>query len=78
MIKYHFILRTRDYLKFYRLSGAKFYDCISTIYQFTKPFLDNKMSIFEEYGTFKMLITTTADNTEIFFFFSFFFFFQRK
>ena len=24
-----------------------------TIYQFIKPFLDNKMSIFEEYGAFK-------------------------
>ena len=36
--------RTRDKLKFY---SATFYDCINTIYQFTKPFLDNKMSIFE-------------------------------
>ena len=27
-----------------------FYD--STIYQFIKPFMDNKMSIFEEYGAF--------------------------
>ena len=34
-------------LKFYRLSGATFYDCINTIYQFIKPFLDNKMSTFE-------------------------------
>ena len=25
-----------------------FYDRINTIYQFIKPFLDNKMSIFEE------------------------------
>ena len=33
-------------------SGATFYDCISTIYQFIKPFLDNKMSIFEEYIDF--------------------------
>ena len=32
----------------YRLSGATFYDCIYTIYQFSKPFLDNKMSVFEE------------------------------
>ena len=38
---------------FYRLSGATFYDCINTIYLFIKPFLDNKMSIFEEYGAFK-------------------------
>ena len=29
------------------------YDCINTINQFIKPFLDNKMSIFEEYGAFK-------------------------
>ena len=35
---------------FYRLSGATFYDSINTIYQFIKPFLDNKMPIFEEYG----------------------------
>ena len=32
------------------MSGATFYDCINTIYQFIKPFLDNKISIFEEYG----------------------------
>ena len=39
-------------MKFYRLSGAIFYDLINTIhvYLFIKPFLDNKMSIFEEYG----------------------------
>ena len=29
-------------LKFYRLTGATFYDCINTTYQFIKPFLDNK------------------------------------
>ena len=51
--KNHFISRTRDQLKFYRLSGATFYDCINTLYQFIKPVLDNKMSIFEEYGAFK-------------------------
>ena len=38
-------------MKFYWLSGATLYDCI-TIYQFIKPFLDNKMSIFEEYRAF--------------------------
>ena len=37
-------------MKFYRLSGATFYNFINTIYQFIKPFVDNKMSIFEEYG----------------------------
>ena len=42
----------RDLLKFYRLSEDTFYDCINIIYQFIKPFLDNKMSIFEEYGAF--------------------------
>ena len=40
-------------MKFYRLSGATFYDCIDTQYQFIKHFSDNKMSIFEEYGAFK-------------------------
>ena len=28
-------------------------DRINTTYNLTKPFLDNKMSIFEEYGAFK-------------------------
>ena len=42
-------------MKFYRLSGATFYDCITSIYQFIKPSLVNKMSIFEEYGAFKLL-----------------------
>ena len=32
----------RDKLKFYRLSDAAFYDCIDTIYQFIKSFLDKK------------------------------------
>ena len=34
------------------MSGATFYDSINTctIYQSIKPFLDNKMSTFEEYG----------------------------
>ena len=36
-----------------KLSDATFYDCINTIYQFIKPFLDNKMYIFGEYATFK-------------------------
>ena len=52
MIKSYFISRMRDQLKFYRLSGATFYDCTNAIYQFIIPFLDNKMSIFEEYGAF--------------------------
>ena len=53
--KNHFLLRTRDKLKFLRLSGATFYDCINAIYQFIKPFFDNKMSIFEEYGDFNRI-----------------------
>ena len=40
-------------MKFHRPSGVTFYDCINTIYQFIKPFLDNKMPGFEEYGDFK-------------------------
>ena len=34
--------QTRDELKFTRLSDATFYDCIYTIYQFIKSFLDKK------------------------------------
>ena len=48
-----FISRLRDLLKFYRLSGTTIYGCINIIYQFIKPFLDNKKSIFEEYGAFQ-------------------------
>ena len=36
----------RDELKFYRLSDATFYDCINTIYQFVKSFLDKKKCLF--------------------------------
>ena len=32
------------------------HDCINTIYQFIKPFLDNKLSIFEDYGVFKFCL----------------------
>ena len=42
-------------MKFYRLSDAIFYDCINTTYQFIKPFLADKMSVFEECGAFKSL-----------------------
>ena len=34
--------KTRDKLKFYRLSDATFYDPVNTTYQFNKPFLDEK------------------------------------
>ena len=40
-------------MKFYRLSDGTFIDSINTIYQAINPFLDNKMSLFEEYGSFK-------------------------
>ena len=43
-------------MKVYRLTDATFYDCINTIYQVIKPFLDYKMSIFEEYGAFKEIL----------------------
>ena len=36
---------------------CQIYDSINTIYQFMKPFSDNKMSIFEDYGAFKQLIS---------------------
>ena len=42
-------------MKFYWLSGATFCDCINTIYRFINPFLDNKMSSFEEHGAFKKM-----------------------
>ena len=51
--KNHSISRTRDSLKFYRQSGATFYDSINTVYKFIKYFLYNKMSMFEGYGAFK-------------------------
>ena len=50
-IKNEIISRTRDTLKFYNVSGATFYDCVHTIYQFIN-FSWIKMSIFEEYGAF--------------------------
>ena len=54
--KNHFISRMGDKLKSYRLSGATFYDCIITIYQFIKSFLDNKLSKLEEYEAFKIAV----------------------
>ena len=35
---------------------------VNTIYQFIKPFLDNKMSIFEEFVAFKVLNKIEADD----------------
>ena len=45
--------RNERQTEIFRLSDATFYDCINTIYQLIKSFLDNKMSVFEEYGAFK-------------------------
>ena len=39
------------------------------MYQFIKPFLDNKMSIFEEYGAFKVSFKIVADDILKYFFF---------
>ena len=61
MIKNHFISRTIDRLKFYRLSVATFYDCITNIYQFIKYSFDNQTSIFEECGVFKAPFRIVAD-----------------
>ena len=36
---------------------SHFYDRINTIYKFINHFMDTKMSIFEEYGAFKLLMT---------------------
>ena len=46
----------RGQLKVYRLSVATFYGCINTIYLYIKSLLDNKMSIFEEYGAFNLVL----------------------
>ena len=66
MIKNHFIFdpvqERQTNIKFYRLSAAKFYDCINTMYQFIKLFLDNKMPIFEEYGAFNKVIWAMNKN----------------
>ena len=65
---FHFlsISRRRDYLNFYRLSDAKFYDRINTIYQFIKLFLDNKASILEKHGAFKQDFYVSRWRTESF------------
>ena len=52
MIKNHFISRMR-LTEILKVSGATLYDCFNAIHQFIKAFLDNKISIFEEYGAFK-------------------------
>ena len=52
-IKNHFIfIQLKNERLTVKLVRCTFHDCINTIYQLTKPFLDNKMSIFEEYGAF--------------------------
>ena len=47
---------------FYRIFELILATLIHTIYQYIKPFFDNKMPIFERYGTFK----------------SYFFYYNRK
>ena len=64
------ISKLRDWLTFYMLSDATFYDHINTIYQFIKPFLDKKISIFEEYGALNLYFSlgkfSTWKNDDIF------------
>ena len=50
-------------MKLYKLSDNTFYDCINTIYQFVKPFLETKMSVFEEYGAFKVIFKYSGIST---------------
>ena len=52
-------------MKFYRLSGATFYDYINTMYEFIKSFLDDKLSVFEEYGAFNLLSNFASEAREI-------------
>ena len=44
----------------WNFTGATLYDCINTKYQFIKPFLDNKMSIFEGYEAFNIWPQTSS------------------
>ena len=46
LLSYFCFSKTRAKLYFYRLSDAKFYDPINTIYQFIKPFFDKKENLF--------------------------------
>ena len=50
----------RDLTELNSLSDATFYDRINIIYQFIKPFSDNKMSMFEEYGAFNLRLAITC------------------
>ena len=58
--KKSFHIKNERLTEILRLSGATFYDCIDTMYQFIKPFLDNKMSIFEGYGAFKIRLLISS------------------
>ena len=49
-------------MNFYRLSNATFYDCINTIYQFIKPFLDKKYLFWEKSRAFNDVITFSDVN----------------
>ena len=51
--KKSFHFKNERLTEFSKLPGATFYDCINTTYRIVKSFLDNKMSIFEEFRDFK-------------------------
>ena len=42
IISFFIQFKTERLTKFYWLSDSTFYDCINTMYQFIKPFLDEK------------------------------------
>ena len=53
-IKHEIIFLSRLWIN---IANINVPDRIKTIYQFDKPFLDKRKSIFEEYGDFKSMIT---------------------
>ena len=52
-------------MKFYRLSDATFYDCINTIYQFIKPFLDKKCLFLRNMEPLKIEVPRIGRSHEI-------------
>ena len=46
------LIKRYDKIISFQERGATSNDCINTMYQFIKPFLDNEMSVFEEYEAF--------------------------
>ena len=55
--KKSFHFKNKTLIEINRLSRATFYDCLNTIYQFIKSFLENEMSVFKEYGSFEHVIS---------------------